>query len=75
MDRYPNAQLLISADELARMLAAGGSPLPLILDLRPSEAYSAGHVPGAIDDSEYVDFAPKAEFLELIDGVRKAMGG
>ncbi|MCZ4614080.1 hypothetical protein ACQGAO_24045 [Rhodococcus sp. 1.20] len=34
-----------------------------------------GHVPGAIDDSEYVDFAPKAEFLELIDGVRKAMGG
>ncbi len=24
---------------------------------------------------EYVDFAPKTEFLELIDGVRKAMGG
>lgn len=37
--------------------------------------WAPGHVPGAIDDSEYVDFAPKAEFLELIDGVRKAMGG
>ncbi|MDI9913975.1 hypothetical protein [Rhodococcus sp. IEGM 1379] len=35
--------------------------------------WAPGHVPGAIEDSEYVDFTPKAEFLELIEGVRRAM--
>lgn len=37
--------------------------------------WAPGHVPGAIDASEYVDFAPKHEFEVLLDGVRRAMEG
>ncbi|WP_207839706.1 hypothetical protein [Williamsia soli] len=37
--------------------------------------WAPGHIPGAIEESEYVDFAPKVAFEELLDGVRRAMQG
>lgn len=35
--------------------------------------WAPGHVPGSIEASRYVDFAPKHEFNVLLDGVRRAM--
>ena len=46
MQDYANAQLLVSPEELARAVA-GNEPPPLVLDLRPPEAFAAGHIPGA----------------------------
>lgn len=43
---YANPQLLIDPSELADQLQT--SDTPLVLDLRPAEAYVAGHVPGAV---------------------------
>ncbi len=42
---YANATLLVTPPELSSMLAAPGSRRPLVLDLRPPEAYVSGHVP------------------------------
>lgn len=42
---YANPHLLIAPGELAHVAAR--EP-PLIMDLRPAEAYAAGHVPGAV---------------------------
>jgi len=47
MKGYANAQLLVSAQELARRLDAPGSQVHL-LDLRPADAYVMGHLPGAV---------------------------
>ncbi len=47
MKGYANPQLLVSASELAAGLDAP-SGRPLIIDLRPPEAYTAGHIPGAV---------------------------
>jgi thiosulfate/3-mercaptopyruvate sulfurtransferase len=46
MKGYANPGLLISAEELSRTLAHQAGR-PLILDLRPADAYAAGHIPGA----------------------------
>jgi thiosulfate/3-mercaptopyruvate sulfurtransferase len=47
-NEYPNAHLLISPRELARELEQAGRDGLLVLDLRPPDAYSAGHIPGAL---------------------------
>ena len=47
MKGYANPQLVVTPQDLAHMLD-DTSPRPLVLDLRPPEAYTAGHVPGAI---------------------------
>ena len=53
---YANPQLLITPDELAQRLGLAASPgqasgqgaqSPVVLDLRPAEAFAAGHIPGA----------------------------
>ena len=54
---YANPGLLIAPDELAGLLArapaAAASPTaedaggPVVIDLRPAEAFAAGHIPGA----------------------------
>ncbi len=55
---YTNPELLITPTELAHQLgvpsgSAAGHPLetsrrtPVVLDLRPAEAFAAGHIPGA----------------------------
>ena len=75
---YPNAHLLVSAHELSRLLA--DKEPPLVLDLRPPDAYATGHVPGAhhldlwgvslID----TDPAPLKAFMWMIEHVLAVHG-
>ena len=45
---YAHPELLIAAAELAgRLGRAGDAGAPVVIDLRPAEAFAAGHVPGA----------------------------
>ena len=44
---YTNAHLLVSPAELSPLVAGQGAGAPLVLDLRPPEAYTAGHIPTA----------------------------
>jgi thiosulfate/3-mercaptopyruvate sulfurtransferase len=48
MKGYANPQLLITPRALAAAIDGDPSTRPLVLDLRPPEAYAAGHVPGAL---------------------------
>lgn len=43
---FPNAELLVAADSLQASLKASGL---LIVDARAATAYSAGHIPGAVN--------------------------
>ena len=45
MKDYPNGELLVTPEQLEREIESGKPQL--VLDLRPPEAYTAGHVPGA----------------------------
>lgn len=78
---YANPALLIEPSTLAARLglpSAAGSPLsaagnpPVVLDLRPAEAFAAGHVPGAAHLDLFglslvdTDSAPLAAFLWMI---------
>ena len=45
MKGYANPGLLITPQELSQRIAAD-TGRPLVLDLRPPDAYVAGHVPG-----------------------------
>lgn len=46
MPEFPNSGLLVSADSLQASLGAKGL---VIVDTRPTPAYTAGHLPGAIN--------------------------
>jgi thiosulfate/3-mercaptopyruvate sulfurtransferase len=48
MKGYANPELLIEPSELRHILESEGAKRVLILDLRPPDAYAAGHIPGAI---------------------------
>lgn len=82
MKGYVNAQLLVSADELDGILrdAGGSSPLPLLLDLRPPDAYAAGHIPGAVHLDLFglslidTDPAPLKAFMWMIEHVLATRG-
>ena len=80
---YTNPELLITPAELAQQLgvpsgSAAGHPLetsdrtPVVLDLRPAEAFGAGHVPGAAHLDLFglslidTDSAPLDAFLWMI---------
>jgi thiosulfate/3-mercaptopyruvate sulfurtransferase len=77
---YPNAHLLVSIGELARELRGAGRDNLLLLDLRPPDAYSSGHIPGAhhldlwgvslID----TDPAPLKAFMWMIEHVLAVHG-
>jgi thiosulfate/3-mercaptopyruvate sulfurtransferase len=75
MKGYVNPQLLMSTEELATLIERDGSPRPLILDLRPPEAYAAGHVPGALHLDLWglsltdTDSAPLSAFMWMIEHV------
>jgi thiosulfate/3-mercaptopyruvate sulfurtransferase len=64
---------LISAEELSKTLADAGAKQPLILDLRPPDAYAAGHLPGALHLDLFgvslidTDPAPLKAFLWMIE--------
>ena len=78
---YANPELLIDPPELARRLetgaAAGATPgtageAPVLVDLRPAEAFAAGHIPGAAHLDLFglslidTDPAPLRAFLWMI---------
>jgi len=68
---YANPQLLITTSALGDRLATSADP-PLVLDLRPAEAFAAGHLPGAVHLDLFglslidTDPAPLAAFLWMI---------
>ena len=73
MKGYANPQLLISAGELSRSLAADAETRPLLLDLRTPDAYAAGHIPGALHLDLFgvslidTDPAPLKAFMWMIE--------
>jgi thiosulfate/3-mercaptopyruvate sulfurtransferase len=80
MKGYTNAHLLVSAEELAQTIDADGSNRPLILDLRPPDAYTAGHIPGAVHLDLFglslidTDPAPLKAFMWMIEHVLASRG-
>src|SRR5262245_7375152 len=79
MKGYANAGLLVTPQELSKLIA-GGEPRPLVLDLRPPDAYAVGHVPGAIHLDLWgvslidTDPAPLSAFMWMIEHVLAGHG-
>jgi thiosulfate/3-mercaptopyruvate sulfurtransferase len=77
---FPNAHLLVSAEELAELIAPSQPVTPLVLDLRPPDAYTAGHVPGALHLDLWgvslidTDPAPLKAFMWMIEHVLAVHG-
>jgi thiosulfate/3-mercaptopyruvate sulfurtransferase len=75
MKGYANPKLLVTASDLAGMLEGAGAKRPLLLDLRPPEAYVEGHIPGAIHLDLWgvslidTDPAPLHAFMWMIEHV------
>jgi len=80
MKGYANSQLVLSPQELAPMLAGNAAGRPLLLDLRPPEAYAAGHIPTAIHLDLWgvslidTDPAPLKAFMWMIEHVLAVHG-
>src|ERR687896_1112064 len=80
MKGYANAQLLVSAEELARLVGENGSQPLVLLDLRPAEAYAVGHIPGAVHLDLFglsltdTDPAPLKAFMWMIEHVLALRG-
>jgi thiosulfate/3-mercaptopyruvate sulfurtransferase len=72
---FANAHLLVTADELSSTIHGAAGARPLILDLRPPDAYAAGHIPGAIHVDLWgvslidTDPAPLRAFMWMIEHV------
>ena len=75
MKGFANGQLLVTPKELSELIGGAGARRPLLLDLRPPEAYTAGHVPGAIHLDLWgvslidTDPAPLKSFMWMIEHV------
>ena len=75
MKGYANPHLLVSPRELAPMIEQREAAPLLVLDLRPPEAYAAGHIPGAIHIDLWgvslidTDPAPLNAFMWMIEHV------
>jgi thiosulfate/3-mercaptopyruvate sulfurtransferase len=75
MKSYPNARLLIFPHDLAATRQSGSAGALLLLDLRPPEAYTAGHIPGAVHLDLWgvslidTDPAPLKAFMWMIEHV------
>ena len=80
MRGYANAHLLVTPLELSRILDTTGVTRPLLLDLRPPEAYTGGHIPGAIHLDLWgvslvdTDPAPLKAFMWMIEHVLAVHG-
>jgi thiosulfate/3-mercaptopyruvate sulfurtransferase len=80
MKGYVNPHLVVSPQELAPILDGAGGTAPLLLDLRPPEAYAAGHIPGAIHIDLWgvslidTDPAPLKAFMWMIEHVLAVHG-
>src|SRR4051812_28721992 len=70
--------LLVTADELSEELSAGRRPL--LIDLRPTEAFTRGHVPGAVHLDLFglsivdTDPAPLKAFFWIIEHLFASRG-
>jgi thiosulfate/3-mercaptopyruvate sulfurtransferase len=75
MKGYVNPGLLLAPRELADVLTQGAPPGPLLLDVRPPDAYAAGHIAGAIHVDLWgvslidTDPAPLKAFMWMIEHV------
>ena len=80
MKGFANPQLLVTPEGLSDMLAGAGSRRPLVLDLRPPEAYTAGHIPTARHLDLWglslvdTDPAPFKAFMWMIEHVLQIHG-
>ena len=76
---YVNPQLLISVRELVARLDSAGDTA-LLIDLRPAEAFAAGHLPGAVHLDLFglslvdTDPAPLAAFMWMIGHLLTSRG-
>ena len=75
---YANAQLLTEPAQLAAAL--DGPDAPVVIDLRPAEAYAAGHIPSAVHLDLFgislidTDPAPLRAFLWILEHLLAARG-
>ena len=73
MKGFANERLLVTPAELSETITGARAKRPLLLDLRPPEAYTAGHIPGAIHLDLWgvslidTDPAPLNAFLWMIE--------
>ena len=80
MKGYANPHLVVSPQDLALVLDGAEATRPLLLDLRPPEEYSAGHIPGAIHVDLWgvslidTDPAPLKAFMWMIEHVLAVHG-
>ena len=78
MKGYANPELLVTPGDLAAVL--DGPERPLLLDLRPPEAYTAAHLPGAVHVDLWgvslidTDPAPLKAFMWMIEHVLAVHG-
>jgi thiosulfate/3-mercaptopyruvate sulfurtransferase len=80
MKGYANPGLLLTPGALAKIIREPGPKPPLLLDLRPPDAYSAGHIPGAVHLDLWgvslidTDPAPLKAFIWMIEHVLAVHG-
>ena len=80
MKGFVNEQLLVTPKDLSDMISGAGARRPLILDLRPPEQYTAGHIPGALHLDLWgvslidTDPAPLKAFMWMIEHVFQTHG-
>ena len=80
MKGYENSHLVLSPGELAALIEGDAASRPLLLDLRPPEAYAAGHIPTAIHLDLWgvslidTDPAPLTAFMWMIEHVLAVHG-
>src|SRR5574339_191219 len=78
MKGYANADFVVVAADLVALIE--GTPRPLVLDLRPPEAYAAGHIVTAIHLDLWgvslidTDPAPLKAFMWMIEHVLAVHG-
>jgi thiosulfate/3-mercaptopyruvate sulfurtransferase len=74
LDSYAHPELLITPEQLLHLLSSEGAH-PLLLDVRPSEAFAAAHLPEAVHLDVWgfslpdTDDAPLRSFLWMIEHV------
>jgi thiosulfate/3-mercaptopyruvate sulfurtransferase len=81
MKGYANPGLLVTPQELSQQNSgADPGPRPLVLDLRPPDAYVTGHIPGAVHLDLWgvslidTDPAPLSAFMWMIEHVLAGHG-
>lgn len=80
MKGFANEHLLVTPKDLSEMIGGAGAKRPLILDMRPPEQYTAGHIPGALHLDLWgvslidTDPAPLKAFMWMIEHLFQTHG-